>query len=392
MKRFFIPGLAHADAGRRRLLRAGLAGAAGWALAGCGAEGGGGGAGQGAKTSEAAEATLFGNAATRDELAGLYREALQGGQRTVVVYGAAVDAEWEPLWLAFQADFPGLRVIYMHVSPTQVMARIDAERQAGNRMGDLLMQPVNVLPLIARRGYFEPWRPASAEGLADEYRDEADRAHYPFSKVFGLAYNSQQVEADALPQRFDELLAPAWQGRFSYIKPVTAVGTTDVAFATLLRDGVVDLPRLQALHRAGLFTGPDAGVTYVSQGRLALNPWGYLAVVVRQRALGAPVAIRFVPDFSVNVPFGFGVVGGAPHPASARLLKSWLFSPRGQAAVAQQAYQLGTMPDAPPPPFYPDNAAERERLHRRPPPDALVADLEAQRGMLRDIFFRPKPT
>lgn len=372
------------DPGRRRLLRAGATALAGWGLAGCGAD-------AGLPPGESGTATLSGDPATRDELDGLYRDAVHRGERVAVVYGAAADTEWEPLWLAFQADFPAVRVIYMHVSPTQVMSRIDAERLAGNRMGDLLMQPVNVLPVIARRGYFDAFAPASAAALAAEYRDDGDCIHYPFSKVFGLVYNTRLVAEDDLPARFDDVLAPRWHERFSYVKPVTAVGTTDVAFAMLLREGRLDTARLTQLHRAGLFSNPDTGVTYVSQGRLALNLWGYLTVAVRQRALGAPVAIRFVPDFSVNVPFGFGLVGGAPHPAAARLLKSWLFSPRGQAALAQQAYMLGTLPDAPLPPFYPAAGRGHPPPHRRPPPDLLLSDLAAQRPLLQDIFFRPRP-
>ncbi|MDR2689841.1 MAG: substrate-binding domain-containing protein [Azoarcus sp.] len=369
--------------GRRHLLRASLAGALGWVLAGCGGDGSVG------SFPVEARPVLSGTPAVRDELAGLYDEARRRGEDTVVVYGAAVDAEWEPLWLAFQADFPGLKVIYMHVSPTQVMSRIDAERSAGNHQGDLLMQPVNVQPLIARRGYFDAFRPLASAELAAEYRDESDFVHYPFSKVFGLAYNTNQVAADALPRHFDDILQSHWHKRFSYVKPVTAVGTTDVAFAILLRAGVIDMARLEQLHRTGLFTGPDSGVTYVSQGRLALNLWSYLAVVVRQRTLGAPVAIRFIPDFSVNVPFGFGLVGGAPHPAAGRLLKSWLFTPRGQAALANEAYMLGTMPGAPAPPFYPAPGPERDRFHRQPAPEQLLSDLDAQRGDLRKIFFRP---
>lgn len=368
---------------RRALLR--LLGGGGllWPLAGCGPGAGGGFPAGG-------EPRVSGSPAAQQALLALYGQVRNAGENTVVVYGAAVDAEWEALWLDFQADFPGMRVVYMHVSPTQVMPRIDAEARAGNRQGDLMMQPVNVMPLIARRGYFEAFSPATAEGLDAQYRDAGAFVHYPFFKVFGLGYNTRLVREDELPARFDDVLQPRWHERFSYVKPVTAVGTTDVAFAVLLRQGALDRARLERLHRAGLFTGPDAGVTYVSQGRLALNLWSYLAVVARQRELGAPVAIRFVPDFSLNVPFGFGVIGGAPHPLAARLLKSWLFSPRGQAALASKAYMLGTMPDAPSPPFYPQAAAERARFHPRPPPEALLRELDTQRAMLRDIFHRPR--
>lgn len=324
------------------------------------------------------------------QLDALYEQVRASGETRVVVYSSTVDTEFEPLWLEFQKDYPEVRVVYMMVASSLIMSRMAAENATGNHLGDVLMQTVDVLPELKKSGYLVPYVPAASAGLDERLRDPDGYAHYALFKIYGLAYNTRLVDERELPRNIDEALDARWRDRISYVQPLGPVGNTDTAFATLLRNGAITERQLSALRQAGAYTSPESGVSYVAQGRQLLNLWAYLPPLVRQQELGAPVAIRFVPDFSITVPYGLAIAQNAPHPNAARLLEEWLFSPRGQRALAEQSYMLGTMPGAPAPKYFSDIRPDAAALYTPSYPDVLLQELKKQRALLADIFLKPK--
>jgi iron(III) transport system substrate-binding protein len=328
---------------------------------------------------------LTGPAEGQRAMTDLYRQALAADERTVVVYSSTGPLEWEPLWRAFADTFPGMTVTYSHITPSQVMNRINAESVTGRRFGDVFITPVNVAEEVADAGYFIPYTPPTLAGIAPRYRDPDGLVHYPFAKAFGLAYDPRVVTPDLLPREFDDVLDPRWRGRFSYIKPATVNGTTDVAIANLELDGAVTRAELAALRDNGAFSNIEAGVTYVSQGRQAMQLWAYLPTVMRQQSLGAPLRFAFVPDFSTLVPFGTAISRNVVHPNAARLFAAWIFTPQAQAVLAREVHMYATMPGAPPPAYFPGEAA----LHDRLGPKQLQVVLAEQKPALRTLFNKP---
>lgn len=322
------------------------------------------------------------------QLDALYERVRAAGETRVVVYSSTVDTEFEPLWLEFQKDYPDLRVVYMMVASSQIMSRVAAERATGNNMGDVLMQTVDTLPELKSGGYLAPFRPPTAAALEARLRDPDAFYHYALFKLYGLAYNTRLVREQDLPQRFSDLLDVRWRDHFTFVQPLGPVGNTDIALVTLLREGAITPGQLDPLRQGGSFSTPEAGISYVAQGRQQLNVWAYLPPLVRQRELGAPVAIRFTPDFSTRVPYGLALAQNAPHPDAARLLIAWLFSERGQRALAEQSYMLGTMPGAPLPKYC--SQAEQQRFHTPSYPDELLLEMKSARTLLADVFLKPK--
>lgn len=335
------------------------------------------------------QALAAANAPAGSELAELYAKARAAGESTVVVYSSTVDTEFEPLWLEFQKDFPGIRVIYMMVTSAQMVPRMAAERVTGSHMVDLLLQTVDVLPELKKNGDLEPWRPASAARLAEGFSDADDHYHYVLSKLYGLAYNTKRVKPEELPREFDDLNDEQWRGAFTFVQPLGPVQNTDTALATLLREQAITVEQMENLRDNGSYAMPEAGVSYVAQGRQKLNLWSYLPPLVRQQELGAPIDIRFVPDFSIRVPYGLAIARNAPHPAAARLLKAWLFTPRGQQALAEHSHMLGTMPDAPAPALF-AAAGKARLLYTTSEPAELLRELQATRSTLAEVFLKPK--
>lgn len=93
------------------------------------------------------------------------------------------------------------------------MSRINAEAATGKRYADILLQPQIAISDVASKGYLAAWHPPTASALDAHYRVPGDHTFSPFSKVYGLAYNTERVRPEELPQNFDELLTPRWKGR-----------------------------------------------------------------------------------------------------------------------------------------------------------------------------------
>lgn len=330
--------------------------------------------------------SLSGTPQQRTAMETLYRQALAHGERQVVVYQAAMDYEWQPLWAAFAQAFPGLRVTYMHLSPTGVTDRLDIERATAAHYGDVISQPVNVVLDIARRGYLQAYSPATADALDARFRPAGDQVIFGFQKVYGLGYDQRRASAERLPGDLAELLAGDWRGAYEYGAPGGGAGTTDVALVQLLERQRIDDEQLQALRDGGGAGGAqEAGVIALAQGRTALNPWAYLPPLIRQQRLGVPIGIAFPQDFTLLVPFGQGLVRDAAHPHAARLLLTWLLSPDAQALLASQSFSLGTTTGAPLPPGLSEEAAARA-LEASLPPEVLAARLKERVPVFRAIW------
>lgn len=324
------------------------------------------------------------------ELDGLYQQVKHSGENQVVIYSSTVDTEFEPLWLEFQKDYPELRVVYMMVASSQIMSRVAAERATGNPMGDVLLQTADVLPQLKSGDYLTAYVPPTVAGLDPSLADPEGFVHYALYKLYGVAYNTRLVQEQDVPERLADVFAPRWRERFSYVQPLGPVANSDTALATLWRDGVVDRDTLFRLRQAGTYSFPEAGISYVAQGRQLLNLWAYLPPLARQLELGAPVAIRFPAELSTLVPYGLAITAQAPHPNSARLLTAWLFSERGQKALADRSYMLGSMPGAPAPALFPNELLNDPAFHRPSPPAQLLAQTQAIRAVFADVFLVPK--
>lgn len=315
----------------------------------------------------------------------LYHQTLAAGEDQVTVYQAAMDYEWQPLWAHFAQTFPGLRVTYMHLSPSAVTDRLDIENVTGARYADLISQPVNVVLDIAERGYLSAWRPATAHDLDPRWHYK-DQVYFSFNKVYGLGYDTRRAEAANLPQDLTQLLTQTWRDSFEYGAPGGGAGTTDVALLQLLAQQRVEPNQLQQLRDQGGAGGAqETGVISLAQGRRALNPWAYLPPLMRQQQLGVPIAISYPADFTLLVPFGQGLVSQPAHPHAARLLLSWLLSPDAQALLASEAFSLGNMPGAPRPAGLPAEAEQRARAAMLSP-EATAKGLKEWVPKLRAIW------
>jgi iron(III) transport system substrate-binding protein len=178
-------------------------------------------------------ATAAGSAAGQAPPRASWEEAVaaaQGEGKIVIHASAGVDLA-QALTAGFQQRYPAVRVEYNGGGSSELIAKIRAEREAGQYLPDLFIHGtkpavVGLLPM----GALDPVRPFL---VGAETRDESQwlRGQLAFSDdaqaynlVYAsgvkvpLGYNPQLVSPDEF-RSFADLLAPKWRGKLAMYDP-----------------------------------------------------------------------------------------------------------------------------------------------------------------------------
>ncbi|UED83253.1 ABC transporter substrate-binding protein [Streptomyces profundus] len=291
----------------------------------------------------------LGGRAAVDEMAELYRAAADEGESEIVVYGPVED-DRAPVYRTFEETFPGITVRTEVLQGPSLTARVNLEVASGRRAADLIQTGDTTMVALAETGRFQPNRPVTAAGLPDSVIDGEERFLGVSALPFVIAFNHDIVPADEAPRGWQELIDPRWRSMLVWDNP-TAAGSALTTITHLLHDGRQDEAWLTAMaeQRLGL-TPSAAGVSSAmatGEYPVAVSyPYGFY---LSASAKGAPLTAVFPVDGGSHLSTHFlGLLDGAPHPRAARLLTAWLFSPRGQAALAEVG-QYSLLPGAPPP-------------------------------------------
>jgi iron(III) transport system substrate-binding protein len=289
-----------------------------------------------------------------DAMRTLYKNALDSGKTRVVVYGP-VSTELQPVWNIFQKRFPGLKVVPRDMADAESAAKIDAEKASGQHEGDLFHGGGSVAISYAQDGRCGPATVAAAD-LADKskYVQVDGKVFVPYVSGFGTVYNTSMVKPDEAPKDWQGLLDPKWSGKLSVQNP-NQVSIVRVAFSRMLlpeaqaKYGENYLRQLAAQKPNKTSTGPQVAAD-VASGRFPVGAVVSVFFYNAQKAKGAPIGMVF-PLASGNILTDTSscMVAGAPDPDAAQLLMDWMFTPEGQAAVADKMNVYGTANGAPAP-------------------------------------------
>ena len=334
------------------------------------------------------ERALTGSQTEIAELEKLYRAALKKGQHEVVVYQAAMDYEWQPLWQAFEQAFPGLKINYMHLSPAEVFNRLDTERVTNSHYADVISYPVNNIYDMRDNGYLDEFAPVNASRLPVYYQSPDHTIHFSFLKVFGLGFNKNRITEQRLPLDIQTLLKDEWKKKFEYGAHGGGAGTVDLAFIKLLHRHAITEADLETIkNNGGSGATQEMGTIALAQARTAVSPWVYLPPLARQKALGVPIDIVYPEDFTLLVPFGQGIVKNPANPEAAKLLITWLLTPDVQKLFAEKTYSYGTTIGAPRPEGVPvsvKNTIADPALY----PEELSVQLKVWVPKFRDLWTK----
>ncbi|MBI4579847.1 MAG: extracellular solute-binding protein [Planctomycetes bacterium] len=259
---------------------------------------------------------------------------------TVVLY-TSVD---EPFAREVVAEFEkqsGIRVQLVTDTEagktTGLVRRIEAEKNHPRADVFWSSELFNTIRL-ARAGLLAEYRPP-AEDIPDRYQDPAGRWTAFGARARVLAWNTANLKREDLPTKWRDLADPKWAGKLAVADP--RFGTTTGHFAAMYAlwgeaDYVAFLQQLNRATGGVLMDGNATCTRKVGAGELLIGATDTDDVYARQERR-EPIDLVY-PDMgdggTLLVPNSVGLVAGAPHAESARVLLDFLTSPAAERLLA----------------------------------------------------------
>lgn len=199
------------------------------------------------------------------------------------------------------------------------------------------------------KGYLNPFIPFGTEGLDAKFMGTDNSWSVPSQHLYATAFNTNKFSAEDMPSTWTGLAAENLAGKIATANPKQS-GVTPQVLAAVLGAGVIDeawIDRFKSESKPKIFPSVANALQATVTGETAISLVTGYGTYMRQVQQGAPLKFVVMDDGAYFSDVSYGVMSSAPHPNSARLLVSWMFSEEGQASIAEHVYEFGTMPDAP---------------------------------------------
>ena len=289
-----------------------------------------------------------------EDLKPLYEAAKSAGETTVSVYLPAA-ASAQPIFDAFERDFPGIKVVPTDLFGAALSARLEAEAASGKVQADVIASGDLDFPGLASKGYLAPFKPAGASALANEYIGAGQQWIVWELVPIGPAVNTGQLDKPE-PHSWADLLDPSLKGKMVMTSAVT-LSTSPMGLVQALQGGAIDDKWVAALaaQQPAVNSSTSAVMLAVAQGQYAMAPFMALSVLENSRSKGAPVGFWFLKEGNPAVPFSGGLMKSAPHPNAGKLFLSWLLTDSAAKVIAEKTSAISTKPGAAKPAGMPAN-------------------------------------
>ena len=234
-----------------------------------------------------------------------------------------------PLTQAFEKKY-GIKVSLWRASGEKVVQRALAEARAGRHDVDVIETDGAQMEILYREKQLAPFHTPSSRDIPADIIP-AHRNYVPTRlSLYVLAYNTKLVPPGDVPNSYEDLLHPKWQGRL-------ALEAADVAwFAAVAKamgndKGLAYFGKLAAMSPT-IRGGHTLTAELVAAGEIAMAPDTHIQGVARLKNRGAPIEWKALqPAF--GQPSSVGVLRRAPHPHAALLFADFILSRDGQEII-----------------------------------------------------------
>jgi len=268
-----------------------------------------------------------------DRLERLIAGAQREGELTL--YTSAQTSDLGPVVEAYEQKY-GIRATIWRAGSEAVLNRAVQEARAGRHTVDVVETNGPEMESLSREQILQAVSsPHHADLIEPAIRPHGEWVGTRLN-VFVQAYNTKLVKQEELPQTWEDLADPRWQGKLG----IEAEDSDWLAgiFGTLGEErGRRVFRRIVATNGMSVRKGHTLLTQLVVSGEvpLALTVYNYKAEQFRRE--GAPIDWFTIGD-AIARPNGVGVARRAPHPHAAVLFYDFELSPEGQAIIAQREF------------------------------------------------------
>jgi iron(III) transport system substrate-binding protein len=247
-------------------------------------------------------------------------------ERQVMVYTSLNLKDSVPITQAFEKKY-GVKVELWRSSSEKVLQRALTEARAGRHAVDAFELNGPEMEALYREGLLEEFYSPHFKSLPPAAFPK--HRHYAADRFnfFTIAYNTNLVKPDEVPNRYEDLLHPRWVGK------IGIEGSDEDWFASIVKHmgeekGLAFFRRL-AQMRPQVRTGHTLLAELVAAGEIPLVATIYNHNAERLLVNGAPIKWKAL-DPTFGRPNAVAVTKRAPRPHAAMLFVDFMLSPEGQ--------------------------------------------------------------
>lgn len=274
-------------------------------------------------------------------------EAKAKTEGTLVYYTANRTTTAEKHAKGFEKKY-GIKVQIFRSGSEKVMAKLEAEFQAGRVQADIVnvSDPGYYFALQAR-GVLLPYLSKNAATIPASFKDKDGQWVASRLTNMVMAYNTKLIPSDQTPKRWIDLTGPKWQGKITIGSP--SYGGTSLNWAA----GVLKLYGWKffedlAKNKPLMTEGHQPGMQLVASGERPLsgemNDYDARAGIDK----GQPVSIIIPEEGVFAIPTPIAILKATARPNAAKLFMDYMLSEEGQAIMVEDATYSARTDVAPP--------------------------------------------
>jgi iron(III) transport system substrate-binding protein len=264
----------------------------------------------------------------------------EGSGGTLTVYSGREEELVEPLFDRFEEE-TGIEVEVRYGDSAELAATIAEE--GDNSPADVFFaQDPGSLGAVEGQGRFAELPDSILDRVDERFRDPDGHWTGTSGRVRVIAYNTEELTEDELPDSVFELTDPAWKGKIG-IAPTNASFQAFVSSMILTRGEEATREWLEGLkaNEPKLYEGNRPVVEAVAAGEIELGLVNhYYLYLVKEETPDAPVANHFLPGEDpgalVSVA-GAGVIEGSDQEEEANRFVEILLSEESQRFYVDEA-------------------------------------------------------
>jgi iron(III) transport system substrate-binding protein len=246
----------------------------------------------------------------------------------------------EPMAKAFEAKFPGIKVLVERSGAERVFSRLAQEMASKIYRADVVNSS-DAAHFIAwkREGWLAPYLPADvAKDVPADMVDPDGTFYTQRIHLSAMAYNTKLLAPADAPKGFMDLLDPKYSGKMVKGHPGYS-GTIMTATQQMARElGWSYFEKLakQKVMQVQSATEPPKRIE-VGERAIAVDGSDYLFWMSKER--GQPIEVVLPVEGTPQVSNPMGIFKSSQNPNAARLLVSWIMSPEGQKFIVDLSGQ-----------------------------------------------------
>lgn len=281
---------------------------------------------------------------------------------------------------AFMAKHPDVEVTFVRDGTTKIMARLQAELEAGSSPADLLLIADSVtMEGMAKDGSLMAYPEADVSAY-DAAIQDPERMWFPTKLITtGIVYNTN---APMKPASWADLLKEEAKGQVAMPSPLTSGAALihTQAMVSNLEEGWRYYERLA--DNGAQASGGNGGVLEAVAGGEKLYGMIVEFMPIREKAKGAPIEFVFPQEGVSAVSEPVAILANTKNPEAAKAFVDFLISREGQELAASQGY-MPAHPNVTPPEGF--TRLSEIKIMPFDPTDALDS-AEADKEKFANIF------